>query len=62
MFYYPNRGQAMSIQDTLKTLYKGVDGEYYYGDSAWEYIRTFTDIDLLKILESIAKSRSINIC
>ena len=26
MFYYPQREQAIRIQETLKTLYKGVDG------------------------------------
>ncbi len=57
MFYYPNRAQAQRIQETLKTLYAGVAGEYYYGDTAWEYIKTFTGIDLLEILEKIAESR-----
>lgn len=36
MFYYPNRKQAIAIQQTLETLYKGVGGAYYYGDKAWE--------------------------
>jgi len=26
MFYYPNRSQAIKIQETLKTLYLGVNG------------------------------------
>src|SRR5882724_311749 len=38
MFYYPNRSQAIRIQETLETLYEGVDGEYHYGDAAWEYV------------------------
>lgn len=57
MFYYPQRTQAQRIQETLKTLYTGIGGEYYYGDGAWQYIKEFTGIDLLEILESIAKSR-----
>ncbi len=57
MFYYPQREQAQKIQQTLETLYKGVDGEYYYGDSAWKYIQKYTGVDLLNILEEIAKSR-----
>lgn len=57
MFYYPQRTQAQRIQETLKTLYAGIGGEYYYGDGAWQYIKEFTGIDLLEILESIAKSR-----
>lgn len=57
MFYYPQRTQAKKIQDTLETLYLGIGGQYYCGDKAWTYIKDFTGIDLLEILESIAKSR-----
>lgn len=57
MFYYPQRVQAQRIQDTLKTLYSGVGGKYYYGDSAWQYIKDFTGIDLLEILKKIAENR-----
>lgn len=60
MFYYPNRGQAIRIQETLETLYKGVEGKYYYGNDAWKYIQSFTDIDLLEILETIAKNKEEN--
>ena len=42
MFYYPNREQAIKIQETLKTIYKGVEGEYYSGDDAWNYIKNKT--------------------
>ena len=55
MFYYPNRGQAIRIQQTLHTLYSGVGGEYHAGDDAWAYILTRTDIDLKAILETLAK-------
>jgi hypothetical protein len=58
MFYYPNRTQAIKIQNTLETLYKGIGGEYYYGDSAWEYVRERTGIDLKAILEHIANENS----
>ncbi len=34
MFYYPQREQAIRIQQILKTLYAGVEGEYYGGDEA----------------------------
>lgn len=54
MFYYPNRKQAINIQKTLETLYRGIRGEYYYGDSAWKYIKNQTHIDLEKILEELA--------
>ncbi len=55
MFYYPNRGQAIRIQETLKTIYHGVGGEYYAGDDAWNYILTRTGVDLRAILMDIAE-------
>ena len=39
MFYYPNRTQAVRIQETLETLYRGVGGEYHRGEDAWAYER-----------------------
>jgi type II restriction enzyme len=54
MFYYPNRDQAIRIQETLETTYKGIGGLYYSGDKAWDYIKATTDIDLLKILQELA--------
>ena len=57
MFYDPQRSQAKKVQETLETLYKGIGGQYYYGDSAWKYIKELTNIDLLAILEKIADSR-----
>ena len=54
MFYSPNRTQAIKIQETLKTLYTGVNGEYYFGKEAWNYIKKVTDINLLGILQDIA--------
>lgn len=56
MFYYPNREQAIRIQNTIQTIYAGVNGFYYYGDDAWEYIKVNTDIDLKQILIEIADS------
>lgn len=58
MFYYPNRKQAIRIQETLKTIYAGVGGEYYFGKGAWEIIKKKTGVDLLNILEKIAASRT----
>ena len=57
MFYYPNRTQAIRIQKTLETLYTGVDGEYYYGDAAWQYIFDVTGTDLRQILIDIVSKR-----
>jgi type II restriction enzyme len=57
MFYYPNRSQAIRIQETLKTLYSGVGGIYYSGDDAWEYLKSETGIDLKEILIKIAEEK-----
>ncbi len=59
MFYYPQREQAIRIQDALKTLYRGIKGEYYAGDDAWEFVRGYTGIDLKSILEQIADGRRL---
>lgn len=57
MFYYPQRVQAQKIQAALEKLYTEIGGKYYYGESAWHYLKEFTGIDLLEILEQIATSR-----
>lgn len=57
MFYYPQRTQAKRIQETMKTLYHGVGGEYYYGDEAWHYLRVLTDVDLYEVLKEIADNQ-----
>lgn len=57
MFYYPNRAQAQKIQKTLETLYAGVEGEYHYGDEAWQYIAEYTGVNLLGILKRIAERK-----
>lgn len=59
MFYYPNRTQAIRIQETLKTLYEGIGGKYYHGDNAWQFIKDKTGICLKEILEQIANERSM---
>ena len=55
MFYYPQREQAKRIQETLRTLYDGVGGKYFYGEQAWDYIHEYTYINLLNILNEIAE-------
>ena len=57
MFYYPQRERAQNIQKTLETLYKGIGGKYFYGNAAWNYIKDYTGIDLLEILQRIADDR-----
>jgi hypothetical protein len=58
MFYYPNRDQAIRIQQTLATLYTGIDGQYYFGDAAWDYVKKRTEVDLKAILEQLAKENT----
>ena len=58
MFYYPNRDQAIRIQQTLQTLYEGVGGEYHFGDAAWQFVKEQTGIDLLAILEELAQENA----
>lgn len=58
MFYYPNRTQAIRIQETLATLYEGIGGEYYHGDNAWTFVKDKTGICLKDILEQIANERA----
>jgi len=54
MFYYPNRDQAIKIQETIKTVYAGIGGQCYVGDEAWEYVLARTGVDLKAILTKIA--------
>ena len=58
MFFYPQRTQAIRIQQTLKTLYAGVDGEYYGGDEAWDFLKAYSGVDLKAILTEIANERT----
>lgn len=58
MFFYPQRAQAIRIQQTLKTLYAGVYGEYYGGDEAWDFLKTYSGVDLKAILTEIANERT----
>lgn len=58
MFYYPNRAQAIKIQQTLETLYKGVSGQYYFGGAAWNYLEKRTGVDLLAILKTLAQENA----
>ena len=57
MFYFPNRTQAIKIQETLKTVYIGVNGEYYFGQSAWDYVKKVTAVNLMDILQDIANKK-----
>lgn len=54
MFYYPNRQQAIRIQQTLQTLYEGMEGEYHFADAAWIYVKQKTSVDILSVLKDLA--------
>ncbi len=58
MFYYPNRSQAQRIQKVLEDLYLGVGGEYHYGDAAWEFIKSRTGVNLIRILSELAEEQT----
>ncbi len=58
MYYYPNRAQAMRIQEALKDLYKANNGAYYFADSAWKHLEDTTGINLLAILQNIAEEKT----
>ena len=58
MFYYPNREKSIRTQQTLQTLYVGMDGEYYFGDAAWLYVKDRTGVDLLAILRDLANENT----
>jgi|GEM_PF-4178073 len=38
--------------------YAGVEGEYYGGDEAWEYLKAYSGVDLKAILTQIANERT----
>ena len=58
MFYYPNRAQAIKIQQTLETVYHGIGGEYHQGNAAWKYVHHRTGVDLLAILTELASENA----
>jgi len=60
MFYYPNREQAIRIQQALESLYRSVGGHYVYGDAAWQYVKDRTQVDLRAILEELANEKEKN--
>ena len=51
MFFAPNRTQAIYIQTKLKSVYEKAGGEYYVGNTAWEYIKKETGINLKDLFE-----------
>lgn len=55
MFYYPNRDQAIRIQEALKAIYRDIGGEYYAGDNAWGYVLSRTGVNLKQILIGIVE-------
>ncbi|MBI4289010.1 MAG: ApaLI family restriction endonuclease [Chloroflexi bacterium] len=60
MFYYPNRVQAMRIQEAIQAIYESLGGQYYQGDNAWKYVEAKTTVNLKGILQALAKEREGN--
>ncbi len=58
MFYYPNRSQSIRIQRAVEALYSTVEGEYHYGDAAWNYVNSRTGVDLLGILKKLGNENA----
>lgn len=58
MFYEPNREAAIRIQKSLASLYAELGGEYHSGESAWSYVKNHTGVDLMAILEAMAKEKA----
>ena len=50
MFYYPQRAQAQGIQETLKTLYQGIGGKYYYGMQHGDILKSLQGLICLRYL------------
>ncbi|WP_396231800.1 ApaLI family restriction endonuclease [Geminocystis sp. GBBB08] len=48
----------MNNQQTVETVYKGVNGEYYAGEEAWNFIKNRTGFDLKQILIDIADNKT----
>ena len=54
MFFEPNRKQAIKIQERLRNLYENeLGGKYYSGESAWNFVKENTEVDLKSILYNI---------
>ena len=58
MFYYPNRDQAIRIQEAIKAIYQSIGGKCYTEDDAWTYVHRKTGIDLKAILVKIAEENT----
>lgn len=57
VFYSPQQVEEVKAQEEIEALYKKVGGKYYCGDRAWAYLKEYTGIDLLEMIEAIVKSR-----
>ena len=53
MFFEPNRTQAIREQIKIKKLYEDFGGEYYSGETAWDYLKKETGVDLKRLFEKL---------
>ena len=58
MFYYPNRDRAIKIQQALEAICTGMGGKYFFGDSAWEHIKSISNVDLHGLLQEMANQNA----
>lgn len=56
MFFMPQREQAVKIQNKITKLYRE-DGEAYIGNDAFEYVKTYSNIDIKDILQTFIDSQ-----
>ena len=49
----------MRIQETIRTIYRGIGGECYMGDDAWRYVHERTGVDLKGVVTTIAEENRL---
>lgn len=53
MFFYPTRSQSIRTQKSLERFYDSHNGEFYTEQAAWDYVHSYTGINLKQILIEI---------
>lgn len=53
LFFYPQLYHSKRILDSIVALYQSNGGEYHYGEAAWNYVKTQTEVDLAAILQRL---------
>lgn len=53
VFYSPGSQQHQRHYDILRTIYAGVQGEFYLGEDAWKFVKNYTGTDLKALLAGL---------